>query len=235
MSEVRKWLERIGLGQYADAFDANEIGMDLLRQVDDQMLKDIGVSIGGHRLRIRNAIAKLVAAPVAAEVNLSPTTPTPETPAASAERRQVTVMFCDLVGSTALSGRLDPEDLAKIIGTYHRCCTEQIVKSGGFVARYLGDGVLAYFGYPRAHEHDAERAVRTGLALVEAVPKLETTVGIPLQVRVGIATGLVVVGELIGEGAAQEQTIVGETPNLAARLQALAEPGAVVIASSTRA
>jgi predicted ATPase/class 3 adenylate cyclase len=234
MSEIRKWLESIGLGQYADAFDANEIGMELLGQVDDQMLKDIGVSIGGHRLRIRNAIARLAPAPVA-EVNLSPITPTPETPAAAAERRQVTVMFCDLVGSTALSGRLDPEDLGEIIGTYQRCCTEQIVKSGGFVARYLGDGVLAYFGYPRAHEHDAERAVRTGLALVEAVPKLETTVGFPLQVRVGIATGLVVVGELIGEGAAQEQTVVGETPNLAARLQALAEPGAVVIASSTRA
>jgi class 3 adenylate cyclase/tetratricopeptide (TPR) repeat protein len=233
MSEIRKWLEVIGLGQYADPFETNEIGMDLLGQVDDQMLKDIGVSIGGHRLRIRNAIAKLSRAP-AAEVNLSPT-PTPETPSASAERRQVTVMFCDLVGSTALSGRLDPEDLGEIIGTYHRCCTEQIVKSGGFVARYLGDGVLAYFGYPRAHEHDAERAVRTGLALVEVVPKLETTVGFPLQVRVGIATGLVVVGELIGEGAAQEQTVVGETPNLAARLQALAEPGAVVIASSTRA
>jgi predicted ATPase/class 3 adenylate cyclase len=234
MSEIRKWLESIGLGQYADAFETNDIDMDLLKQVDDQMLKDIGVASAGHRLRIRNAIAKLTPAPVA-EANLSITAPTPETPAASAERRQVTVMFCDLVGSTALSGRLDPEDLGEIIGTYHRCCTELIVKSSGFVARYLGDGVLAYFGYPRAHEHDAERAVRTGLALVEAVPKLETTVGVPLQVRVGIATGLVVVGELIGEGAAQEQTVVGETPNLAARLQALAEPGAVVIASSTRA
>jgi predicted ATPase/class 3 adenylate cyclase len=234
MSEIRKWLESIGLGKYADAFDANEIGMDLLSHVDDQMLKDIGVSTGGHRLRIRNAIAKLATASVA-EANLSVMAPRPETPAASAERRQVTVMFCDLVGSTALSGRLDPEDLGEIIGTYQRCCTEQIVKSGGFVARYLGDGVLAYFGYPRAHEHDAERAVRTGLTLVEAVPKLETTVGYPLQVRVGIATGLVVVGDLIGEGAAQEQTVVGETPNLAARLQALAEPGAVVIASSTRA
>src|SRR5215470_1756031 len=234
MSEIRNWLDSIGLGEYGDAFEANHIDMDLLQQVDDQTLKDIGVASAGHRLRIRNAIAKLAPMPVA-EANLSVTAPTPETPAAAAERRQVTVMFCDLVGSTALSGRLDPEDLGEIIGTYQRCCTEQIVKSGGFVARYLGDGVLAYFGYPRAHEHDAERAVRTGLALVEAVPKLETTIGFPLKVRVGIATGLVVVGELIGEGAAQEQTVVGETPNLAARLQALAEPGAVVIASSTRA
>jgi class 3 adenylate cyclase len=233
MSEIRKWLEAIGLGQYADVFDANEIGMDLLGQVDDQMLKDIGVSIGGHRLRIRNAIAKLTAAPVA-EVNVSATAPTPETTAASAERRQLTVMFCDLVGSTALSARLDPEDLRGIITAYHRCCTELVERSGGFVAKYMGDGVLAYFGYPRAHEHDAEHAVRAGLNLVEGVPKLATHAGSPLQVRVGIATGLVVVGDLIGAGAAQEQAVVGETPNLAARLQALAEPSAVVISSSTR-
>ena len=140
----------------------------------------------------------------------------------------MTVMFCDLVGSTALSTRLDAEDLRGIIGAFHRCCTELVERNGGFVARYMGDGVLAYFGYPRAHEHDAERAVRTGLALVEAVPKLETTAVFPLQVRVGIATGLVVVGDLIGVGAAQEQVVVGETPNLAARLETLAGAGAVV-------
>jgi class 3 adenylate cyclase len=173
MSEIRKWLEAIGLGQYADAFEANEIGMDLLRQVDDQMLRDIGVSIGGHRLRIRNAIAKLTAAH-AADVNASATTPTHETTAPSAERRQLTVMFCDLVGSTALSARLDPEDLRSVISAYHRCCTELVERNGGFVAKYMGDGVLAYFGYPQAHEHDAERAVRAGLNLVEAVPKLAT-------------------------------------------------------------
>jgi class 3 adenylate cyclase len=194
MSEIRKWLESIGLGQYAEAFEANEIGMDSLGQVDDQMLKDIGVSIGGHRLRIRNAIAKLTAAPVAEE-NLSPA-PKHETTAASAERRQLTVMFCDLVGSTALSARLDPEDLRSIITAYHRCCAELVERNGGFVAKYMGDGVLAYFGYPQAHEHDAERSVRAGLALVEAVPKLATNAGSPLQVRVGIATGLVVVGGL---------------------------------------
>ena len=152
----------------------------------------------------------------------------------TAERRQLTVMFCDLVGSTALSARLDPEDLRSVIGAYHRCCTEPVERNGGFVAKYLGDGVLAYFGYPQAHEHDAERAVRAALNLVEAVPKLATHAGLPLQVRIGIATGLVVVGDLIGAGAAQEQAVVGETPNLAARLQALAEPGTVVIASSTR-
>jgi class 3 adenylate cyclase len=141
------------------------------------------------------------------------------------------VVFCDLVGSTALSGRLDPEDLRGIIGAYHCCCTELVQLNGGFVAKYMGDGVLAYFGYPQAHEHDAERAVRAGLALVEAVPKLDTAAGVPLQVRVGIATGLVVVGDLIGWGEAQERGIVGETPNLAARLQAIAEPNTVVIAA----
>jgi class 3 adenylate cyclase len=189
MSEIRKWLESIGLGQYAGAFDANEIGMDLLRQVDDRMLKDIGVSIGGHRLRIRNAIAKLATAPVA-EVNLSPITPEHGTTAASAERRQLTVMFCDLVGSTALSARLDPEDLRGIITVYHRCCTELVERNGGFVAKYMSDGVLAYFGYPQAHEHDVERAVRTGLALVDAVPKLATHAGSPLQVLSASPPGL---------------------------------------------
>jgi class 3 adenylate cyclase/predicted ATPase len=153
---------------------------------------------------------------------------------AEAERRQLTVMFCDLVGSTALSARLDPEDLRAVIGAYHRCAAAVIERAGGFVAKYMGDGVLAYFGYPRADEHDAERAVRAGLALVAAVPGLDTAAETRLQVRVGIASGLVVVGDLLGQGAAQEQAVVGETPNLAARLQALAEPGTVVIAPSTR-
>ena len=152
----------------------------------------------------------------------------------AAERRQITIMFCDLVGSTALSARLDPEDMRDIIGAYHRCCAEQITKAGGFVAKYMGDGVLAYFGYPQAHEDDAERAVRGALALIDAVAKLRARHDAPLQVRVGLATGLVVVGDLIGEGDAQERGVVGETPNLAARLQALAEPGQIVIANSTR-
>src|SRR5713101_8323195 len=162
------------------------------------------------------------------------TSPVPQADSTQAERRQLTVMFCDLVGSTALSARLDPEDLRAVIGAYHRCVAAVIERGGGFVAKYMGDGVLAYFGYPRADEHDTERAVRAALKLVEKVAGLDTVAAAALRVRVGIATGLVVVGDLIGQGASQEQAVVGETPNLAARLQALAEPGMVVIAPSTR-
>ena len=173
-------------------------------------------------------------APEGAAAPAKPETVAHAPPTASAERRQLTVMFCDLVGSTALSARLDPEDMRDIIGKYHRCCAEQITKAGGFVAKYMGDGVLAYFGYPQAHEDDAERALVGALALAAAVPRLRTSHDAELQVRIGIATGLVVVGDLIGEGAAQEQAVVGETPNLAARLQSLAEPGQVLISQSTR-
>ena len=226
--DVGDWLRSLGLGQYETLFRQNDIDAEVLSELTEGDLEKFGVAFG-HRKRLLKAIASL---------DLTETAVKPAAAAApalaQAERRQLTVMFCDLVGSTALSARLDPEDLREVIGAYHRCCAELIERNGGFVAKYMGDGVLAYFGYPQAHEHDAERAVRAGLALVEAVPKLETAAGVPLQVRVGIATGLVVVGDLIGAGAAQEQAVVGETPNLAARLQALAEPGAVVISSSTR-
>jgi class 3 adenylate cyclase/predicted ATPase len=151
---------------------------------------------------------------------------------AEAERRQLTIMFCDLVGSTPLSTRFDPEDLREIVGAYHRCVADTVGRFGGFVAKYMGDGVLVYFGYPEAHEDDAERAVRAGLAVIDAVGGLATQE--PLNVRIGVATGLVVVGDLIGAGAAQERGVVGETPNLAARLQALARPGTLVVADSTR-
>jgi|SRR5271166_964081 len=158
-----------------------------------------------------------------------------ETPVnAAAERRQLTVMFCDLVGSTALAARLDPEDMRGIIAAYQKCCATLVAGHGGFVAKYMGDGVLAYFGYPQAHEHDAERAVRSGLAIVEAAPKLQTSAGAPLHVRVGIATGIVVVGDLMGSGESQERGVVGDTPNLAARLQGIAQPDNVVIAEGTR-
>jgi class 3 adenylate cyclase len=230
MQPIAEWLEKLGLGQYAQRFAENGIDLSDLRHLTDQDLKDIGVLLG-HRRRMLAAIAELGGAVPA---TLQPTAEIQPEPRDAAERRQLTVMFCDLMGSTALSARHDPEELREIIGAYHRCCTEAIERNGGFVAKYMGDGVLAYFGYPQAHEHDAERAVRAGLNLVEAVPKLATNAGSPLQVRVGIATGLVVVGDLIGSGASQEQAVVGETPNLAARLQAVAEPGAVVVAATTR-
>src|SRR5713101_7523181 len=223
MQPIAHWLNALGLGQYAQRFADNDIDASILRDLTDEDLEKIGVSLG-HRKKILRAIAELD------EVGIAPESPHWD----EAERRQLTVMFADLVGSTALSTRLDPEDLRKIIGAYQRRCAEVIAKSGGFVARYLGDGILAYFGYPQAHEEDAERAVRAGLELIEAVAKLDDGAGTALRVRVGIATGLVVVGDLRGEGAAQEHEVVGETPNLAARLQALAEPDTVVIAGNTR-
>ncbi len=232
MTTIAEWLASLGLSEYQQAFADNGIGFDVLQHLSDQDLKDIGVLLG-HRRKMLAAIARLAGAAASAPSPRSPPAPAPK-PQDTAERRQLTVMFVDLVGSTALSTKLDPEDLRGIINAYHRCAAELVEANGGFVAKYMGDGVLAYFGYPRANEHDAERAVRTGLTLVDSVPRLATAAGSPLQVRIGIATGLVVVGDLIGTGAAQEQAVVGETPNLAARLQTLAEPGAVVISGSTR-
>jgi class 3 adenylate cyclase/tetratricopeptide (TPR) repeat protein len=235
------WLRNLGLERYETAFRENEVAAENLPKLTADDLKEIGVTAVAHRRVLLEAIVALregstakVGQPPSQAQEIFGRPPLPDQSSARAERRQLTVMFCDLVGSTALSSRLDPEDLRGIINTYHRCCAEMVERNGGFVAKYMGDGVLAYFGYPRAHEYDAERAVQAGLGLVEAVPKLATAAGSPLQVRVGIATGLVVVGDLIGAGAAQEQAVVGETPNLAARLQALADPSAVVISSSTR-
>ncbi len=234
--DVAAWLRGLGLEHYAPAFRDHDIDGDVLPELTAEDLISIGVTSVGHRRKLLAAIAVLGAEPArdSAQPAVSATSTPISPPTIEAERRQLTVMFCDLVGSTALSARLDPEDLREVIGAYHRCCADLIGEAGGFVAKYMGDGVLAYFGYPQAHEHDAEHAVQAGLALVEAAPQLTTAAGVPLQVRVGIATGLVVVGDLIGAGAAQEQAVVGETPNLAARLQALAEPGAVVIADGTR-
>ena len=233
--DVAAWLRGLGLERYDQAFRDNEIDEKVLPGLTAEDLKDLGVTLVGHRRRLLDAIAALGAAVATAAASATVGAARPGTPVqGDAERRQLTVMFCDLVGSTALSARLDPEDLRAVIGAYHRCVAGVIEGGGGFVAKYMGDGVLAYFGYPRADEHDAERAVHAGLALVEAVAGLDTAAGAPLQVRVGIATGLVVVGDLIGQGASQEQAVVGETPNLAARLQALAEPGSVVIAPGTR-
>ncbi len=234
--DVGVWLHGLGLGQYETAFRENEIDGDVLPNLTADDLKELGVAVVGHRRKLLSAIANLDRSPPASDMTATAPPPSPPDRHAqdTAERRQLTVMFVDLVGSTAMSARLDPEDMREIVGAYHRSCAEQITKAGGFVAKYMGDGVLTYFGYPQAHENDAERAVLAGLALAEAVPKLKTTAGAPLQVRVGIATGLVVVGDLIGSGEAQERGVVGDTPNLAARLQALAEPNMVVIADSTR-
>lgn len=234
--DIAQWLNDIGLSQYQAAFRDNDIDAAVLPKLTADDLTGLGVTSIGHRRILLDAIAKLrhdgltagaQDAAIAGDANA-------RTDSYEPERRQLTVMFCDLVGSTALSARLDPEDMREIVGAYHRSCAKQITKAGGFVAKYMGDGVLAYFGYPQAHENDAERAVLAGLALAETVPKLKTAAGTPLQVRVGIATGLVVVGDLIGSGEAQERGVVGDTPNLAARLQALAEPNMVVIADSTR-
>ena len=286
--DIAEWLRTMGLGQYASAFAENDIGPDLLPSLTPEELKEIGVASLGHRRRLLEAIAALRPANVAvSEVPEPRSTPAPE-----AERRQLSVMFCDLVGSTALAARLDPEDLRELIGAYHRSVAEAVRHFDGFVAKYMGDGVLVYFGYPAAHEDDAERAVRAGLAVVAAVGELGNAEADPpvpsspprrgraeeerpasglgherrrkdtegaadsfipppplageghrggglaapqrLQVRIGIATGLVVVGDLIGEGASREQAVVGETPNLAARLQALAEPGTIVVPAATR-
>jgi class 3 adenylate cyclase/tetratricopeptide (TPR) repeat protein len=222
--EISAWLRSLGLEQYEAAFRDNEIDSGVLPKLTSDDLKEIGVVAMGHRRRLLDAIAALGAvAPAAIATPGSPETSV----RTDAERRQLTVMFCDLVGSTPLSARLDPEDLRGIIGAYHRCVTEIVESFGGFVARYMGDGVLAYFGYPQAHEDDPERATRCGLALVDRVSQLDQAED--LRARVGIATGLVVVG-----GEVVEHDVAGDTPNLAARLQALAEPNAVVIAASTR-
>ena len=227
MQEIADWLEKLGLGQYAQRFAENDITFAILPHLTDQDLKELGVTSLGHRRQLLLAIAEIRS--VQKEPAPSSAVPAHDT----AERRQVTVLFSDLVGSTALSARMDLEDLRELISAYQKCVAEAVRRFGGFVAQYLGDGVLVYFGYPEAHEDDAERAVRAGLELIAAVTALKTPAS--LQTRVGIATGLVVVGDLMtGSGEARERGIVGETPNLAARLQGIAEPNTVVIAEATR-
>jgi class 3 adenylate cyclase len=231
MQQITDWLQKLGLGQYAQRFAENDINFTILPDLTDQDLKELGVASLGHRRQLLRAITELnsreTVAPKRAAEDISPVAPHE-----TAERRQVTVMFSDLVGSTALSARMDPEDLREVISTYQKCVAATVQRFGGFVAKYMGDGVLIYFGYPQAHEDDADRAVRAALGLIAVVSALKATT--PLQTRVGIATGVVVVGDLIGSGDAQERGIVGETPNLAARLQGIAEPSMVVIAEGTR-
>ncbi|HEX3414020.1 MAG TPA: AAA family ATPase, partial [Stellaceae bacterium] len=221
--EISEWLRGLGLAQYEPIFRENAIDAEVLPELTEADLEKLGVVLG-HRKRMLRAIAALETLPS--------TLPAATPHADAAERRQLTVMFCDLVGSTPLSARYDPEDLREVIGAYQRCVADTVARFAGFVAKYFGDGVLIYFGYPEAHEDDAERAVRSGLAVIDAIG--EVAAPEPLNVRLGVASGLVVVGDLIGAGAAQERGVVGEMPNLAARVQALATPGTLVIAESTR-
>jgi class 3 adenylate cyclase len=244
MMDVGDWLRSLGLERYEQAFRDNEIDADLLPNLTADDLKELGVALVGHRRRLLDAIAALsreaaapdrtieqIAVPAGAEPSADHGDRPPIRP--EAERRHLTVMLVDLVGSTALSARLDPEDMRALIASYQNVCSEVIRRYEGHVAKYMGDGVLVYFGYPQAHEDDAERAVRAGLDLAEAVGRLIADDERALAARIGIATGEVVVGDLIGEGASQEEAVVGDTPNLAARLQNLAEPGSVVIRPGT--
>src|SRR4051812_40747587 len=239
--DVGRWLRELGLDQYEAAFRENDVDAEVLLTLTAEELKDIGVSSIRHRRRLLEAITALrlqaTSGEAPAQVSASPIliepAGQPNASESTAERRPLSVMFCDLIGSTALSARLDPEDLREVIRSYQACVAATIQPFNGFIARYVGDGVLIYFGWPQAHETDAERAVRAGLAVAAAVSETQGG-GEPLQVRVGVATGLVVIGEPIGAGDSRQQTAVGETPNRAARLQSLAGPGQVLIDAATR-
>jgi class 3 adenylate cyclase len=228
MQQIADWLQKLDLDQYALRFAENEIDVSILPHLTDEDLKGLGVPLG-HRRKILAAINQGIAS---IQPLTAPTTGVQPKTQEAPERRQITVLFSDLVGSTALSERMDAEDLREMISAYQRCVAEVVGRFDGFVAKYMGDGVLVYFGYPEAHEDDPERAVRAGLELVAAVSSLKTHA--TLQTRVGIATGLVVIGDLIGSGSSQEQAVVGKTPNLASRLQGVAEPNTIVIAEGTR-
>jgi len=232
---VTDWLRELGLEQYAPAFRDNDIDGTVLRELTADDLTGLGVTSIGHRRKLLAAIAALHQEPAqSATARRATEVASPAPSGGLAERRQLTVLFCDLVGSTELASRLDPEDLREIIAAYHRQVSETLTRHGGYVAKDMGDGILTYFGYPESHEDDAERAVRAGLAIAEGIAHLPLRMPATLEVRIGIASGLVVVGDFLGSGAAQEQAVVGETPNLAARLQALADPDAVIIADATR-
>ena len=211
MIYLRAWLRSHDLERYGETFAANDVDLDILKELTDRDLAELGVSLGNRR-RLLRAIAAAW------------TPPEPVAIPAEAERRQVTVLFCDLVGSTALSSAVDPELLGPLLRHYQDAVAGEIGRFGGFVAKFMGDGVLAYFGFPQAFEDAAERAVHAALGILAEVGGLAGPDGAALRARIGIATGLVVVGEIIGEGLAQERSIVGETPNLAARLQTLLHP-----------
>src|SRR3954447_2806665 len=231
--DIGIWLRGLGLERYEQAFRANDVDGQILPKLTVEDLAALGVASVGHRRKLLEAIAALSSGAPSA-VGARPRPAAVPVPRHAAQRRQLTVMFVDLVGSTALSGRLDPEEMHEILESYQDAVSAEVTRFGGHVAKYMGDGVLAYFGWPRAYEDAAERAVRAGLAAAGAVCLLRVGEGEALAARVGIATGLVVIGHFAGRDAAHEEAVAGETPNLAARLQELAEPGAVVVAESTR-
>src|SRR5262245_25173042 len=233
--DVGGWLRNLGLGRYEPTFIENAIDSDVLPELTEGDLEKLGMPLG-DRKRLIKAIRTMLADSSSALITsgAGEDVQSGQPRVGAAERRHLTVMICDLVGSTALSSRLDPEDMGAVMDAYHAVCARIVQDYDGFVGDFRGDGILAYFGYPRAHEDDAERTVRAALDIIAAVARLETHAGEPLAVRIGIATGLVVVGDLSGEGALWEHALVGDTPNLAARIQALAEPGTVVVAASTR-
>ena len=232
---IREWLDGLGLARYAETFEENELDLDLVADLRDSDLKELGVAAMGHRKKLLRAIDALAAAATPAHSpDDAAAAPREASSISPAERRQLTVMFCDLVGSTALSQRLDPEDLREVMRRYQDAVAGAVTRYGGYVAKYLGDGVLAYFGWPQAYEDQAERAVRAGLDAVAAVSGLKLEGGVELQARAGIATGQVVVGDLIGKAGRDADAVVGETPNLAARLQEVAGAGQVAVGEATR-
>src|SRR5690349_17754722 len=239
---VAAWLESLGLDRYRELFEQNAITWDVLSELNDGDLASMGIVLG-HRKQLLRAIAQLspsgegdtaAAGAIPSEKDTTASVSSRD----QAERRQLTVMFCDLVGSTALACRLDPEDLQEVLRRFLDACGKAIERFNGYIAKYMGDGLLVYFGYPYAHEHDAERAVHAGLTVLEVVKALPRD-SIPHQefeisARIGIATGPVIVGELMGQDIAKERSVFGETPNLAARLQALAAPNQLIVDSSTK-
>lgn len=233
--DLTAWLRGLGLERYAQAFQDAEVTPEILPELTDAELRELGVPLGPRKVML-NAVRRLAkAAPITdsvVEVDRAETEL--DLPPSKAERRQVTIMFVDMVGSTAMASRLDPEDMREILRAFQNSVTGEILRAGGHVTRLMGDGVLAFFGWPRADEEDAERAVESGLTIVESIGQLAIISGERLSARLRIATGLVVVGDLIGTGAAREDELMGATPNLAARLQEVAAPGGVVIAEATR-
>ena len=245
MPSIEDWLNGLGLGKYSKVFAENDVDLRALPHLNDADLQALGVSLG-HRKVMLAAIAELrAAAPAeieletragAARVDRRRTTDRRAEPAGEPgpDLRLLSVLFCDMVESTSLSARFNAEEMHELISVYQETVASAVKRYGGYVAKFLGDGVLAYFGWPMAYEDHAERAIRAGLAAIAGVESLRTPAGAPLQSRVGIASGRVVVGDLAGGGVLDRGQVAGETPNLAARLQGVAEPGQILIANTTR-